>query len=195
LVPLQLHHGLWGKHFAVAVSKNPVGQIPSESIIDWSINWQSMITPMRDRQSLEKLRAPILLVGSNGYGVNTTNSRKDVFVAPWAAKRALSSLEQADSTIPGVLVQAVLAQSVAMHHWLTPLLQSATAALAAGLGVILAALETRRSRQLLWLGVIAIATTVVALQIAVTPLVGGTLFLIPLVLPLATLTAVVLSRR
>jgi hypothetical protein len=56
-------------------------------------------------------------------------------------------------------------------------------------------LETRRSRQLLWVGVIAIATTVVALQIAVTPLVGGTLFLIPLVLPLATLTAVVLSRR
>ena len=195
LVPLQLHHGLWGKHFAVAVSKNPVGQIPSESIIDWSINWQSMITPMRDRQSLEKLRAPILLVGSNGYGVNTTNSRKDVFVAPWAAKRALSSLEQADSTIPGVLVQAVLAQSVAMHHWLPPLLQSATAALAAGLGVVLAAVETRRSRQLLWLGVIAIATTVVALQIAVTPLVGGTLFLIPLVLPLATITAVVLSRR
>ena len=195
LVPLQLHHGLWGKHFAVAVSKNPVGLIPSESIIDWSINWQSMITPMRDRQSLEKLKAPILLVGSNGYGVNTTNSRKDVFVAPWAAKRALSSLEQADSTIPGVLVQAVLAQSVAMHHWLTPLLQSATAALAAGLGVVLAAVETRRSRQLLWLGVIAIATTVVALQIAVTPLAGGTLFLIPLVLPLATLTAVVLSRR
>ena len=195
LVPLQLHHGLWGKHFAVAVSGNADGQIPSEAVIDWSINWQSMITPMRDRQSLEKLKAPILLVGSNGYGVNTTNSRKDVFVAPWAAKRALSSLEQADSTIPGVLVQAVLAQSVAMHHWLTPLLQSATAALAAGLGVVLAAVETRRSRQLLWLGVIAIATTVVALQIAVTPLVGGTLFLIPLVLPLATLTAVVLSRR
>ena len=195
LVPLQLKGYLWNEHFAVAVSGNPAGQIPTDAVIDWSINWQSMIMPIRDRLSLEKLRAPILLVGSNGYGVNTKNSRKDVFVAPWAAKRALSSLEQADSTIPGVFLQAVLAQSVAMHHWLTPLLQSATAALAAGLGVILAAVETRRSRQLLWLGVIAIATTVVALQIAVTPLVGGTLFLIPLVLPLATLTAVVLSRR
>lgn len=46
--------------------------------------------------------------------------------------------------MPGVFIQAVLAQSMSLRQWLTPISQAFTTALAAGLGVLLAAAQADR---------------------------------------------------
>jgi ABC-type dipeptide/oligopeptide/nickel transport system permease component len=96
----------------------------------------------------------------------------------------------ASREVPGVVIQAVLAQSISLRHWLTPVSQTFSTALAAGLGVLLAAGSPRWGRRVLWIALIIGIAIPLGWQLAVS-----LLCLLPLVLPLAALTATALLRR
>jgi hypothetical protein len=137
---------------------------------------------------LPGLKAPALVLGAEG---SLDRDGDDLFSAPGAMAPALTQIWQgAERKVPGVLIPAVLAQSRLLRHWLTPVPQTLTTALAAGLGVLLAAAQANRRG---WLWLVA-AIIVVALplcwQLAIIQL-----WLLPLALPLAALTATALLRR
>ncbi|NBQ19637.1 MAG: hypothetical protein EBU13_08405, partial [Synechococcaceae bacterium WB5_2A_257] len=92
--------------------------------------------------------------------------------------------------LPGALVQAVLAQSLNLNHWLSPLSTAFCTAAAAGLGVLLAAAQQRRIGRGLLVGAIIVFVVPLALQLAVSPIA----LLVPLLLPLAALTATTFLR-
>ena len=91
--------------------------------------------------------------------------------------------------IPGVLVQAVLIQSLNLRHWLTPLSQTLCTAAAASLGVVLAALWEKRFHRLIALGLIVLLSCPLAWSLAI-----GSLLLVPLLLPLLALSSTTLCR-
>ena len=89
-----------------------------------------------------------------------------------------------------MLLHAVLAQSLRLGHWLTPASQSLCTALAAGLGVLLAAAQADRWRRLWMVGAIIVVALPLSWQLAVS-----TLWLVPVALPLAALSITALCRR
>ena len=87
-------------------------------------------------------------------------------------------------------IQAVLAQSMSLRHWLMPISQALTTALAGGLGVVLAAAQADRKRRLLLLAAIIVVALPLSWQLAISQL-----WLLPLALPLAALVSTALLRR
>lgn len=199
-VPLQLTQSQVGSHtFAAAVARSLAPRLaspalPLHAVIDWSIQWRALLTFQR-ADGLSSLRAPVLLVGSDGSQTREPRDR-DLFQTPRALAGALAGARERESgewgtlqvKLPGVVLQAVLAQSMALGHWLTPWATGPTSALAAGLGVLgAAAIPSRRWRALGWLVVSAIAVPL-SLQAAVT-----TKTLVPLTLPLLACGATALA--
>ena len=92
--------------------------------------------------------------------------------------------------LPGPVLQAVWSESLRRDHWLTPLAPLPTMALAAGLGVLMAAGMERRRQRLLALAVISLVAVPTALELAL-----GLRLLVPLLFPLGALWASCLSRR
>jgi CHASE2 domain-containing sensor protein len=133
----------------------------------------------------------VLLVGTSG---RLANQSEDLFEAPATVQDALLRGDQPlwsgnAREVPGVLVQAVLIQSLNMRHWLTPLSQTICTAAAAALGVLLAALLERRQHRVIALGVIAAVACPLAWSLAIGPL-----WLVPLLLPLLALSAATFCR-
>jgi hypothetical protein len=93
-------------------------------------------------------------------------------------------------TMPGVIVQAALAQSLRMGHWLTPFSSALAAGLSSALGIGLAAGIDRHWRRALLCGCITALAIPVCAQLAVS-----TLWLVPLMLPLTAMWLMVLLRR
>ena len=199
-VPLQLTQSQVGSHsFAAAVARSLAPRLaspalPLHAVIDWSIQWRALLTFQR-ADGLSSLRAPVLLVGSDGSQTREPRDR-DLFQTPRALAGELAGAKEKESgewvtlqvKLPGVVLQAVLAQSMALGHWLTPWATGPTTALAAGLGVLGgAAIPTRRRRALVWVVVSAIAVPL-SLQAAVT-----TKTLVPLTLPLLACGATALA--
>jgi len=161
--------------------------MPADAVIDWSIDWRPLLRRV-ELSELSSLRAPALVAGTDG---SLDRDGDDLFAAPGAMDPALTQLWQgAERKVPGVLIQAVLAQSMSLLHWLTPISQALTTALAAALGVLLAAAQADRGRRLLLLSASIAVILPVAWQLAIIKL-----WLIPLVLPLAALAATALLRR
>ena len=125
---------------------------------------------------------------ARGFGV--LGQSPDRFTAPGALRSTLTAWGAANDALPGPVLQAVLAQSLALRHWLTPLSLPAATALSAGAGVLLAAAVPRRPRRLLWLVCAALLAIPFSLQLAV-----GLQLLIPIALPLAALGSTALLRR
>jgi CHASE2 domain-containing sensor protein len=185
-VPLQLSAPLDARNFATTLASGPTTVMPVESVIDWSLQWQPLLRRV-DLAELPALQAKALVVGSDG---SLDRDGHDLFAAPGAMDPALTQIWQgAQGMLPGVLVQAVLAQSLTLNHWLTPASQTFTTALASGLGVLLAAAQASRRRRLLGIAVITIFALPLGWQLAV-----GMLWLLPQALPLAALAATALLR-
>jgi hypothetical protein len=144
-VPLRLWAPLDQRNFAAALSSAPAPFMPADTVIDWSIDWRPLLQRV-ELSELSSLRAPALVVGTDG---SLDRDGEDLFAAPGAMDPALTQIWQgAERKVPGVLIQAVLAQSMSMRHWLMPIWQVLTTALAAGLGVEAAALQGRSLDQL-----------------------------------------------
>ena len=186
LAPLQLISSLGPDNFAAQIYLSK-SVIPADAVLDWSLNWSAMIQRIEPEQ-LPTLKAPVLLIGSDG---TLNQEAKDRFRTPAIPSLNLHSVWGGQlHTMPGVVVQAVLAQSLRMGHWLTPFSSAFAAALGSGLGIALgAAVEGRRKRALICAGISVVAVPVCS-QLAV-----ATLWLVPLLLPLSALWLISLVRR
>jgi len=185
-VPLQLRTAISADNFAGVVSGNRRDYLPVDAVIDWSLPWSQLIRKV-SVNDLPNLRAPLLLVGSDG---RIDRDRDDLFQAPGAVREALPGWGGSKGEVPGVIVQAVLAQSLALQHWLTPLSLAASTGLAAGLGVLIAAVQQRRGERLIVLGGIILFAVPLSLQLAVQQR-----LLLPLALPIAAIGGTALLRR
>lgn len=186
-LPLRLQAPLHQDHFAAAISGHPQPQLPADAVIDWSLPWSDLIRRI-EPAALPSLRAPWLLVGSTGQ---VDPAHPDLFVAPGAAAEALADLSGGSRReVPGALVQAALALTLRHQLALHPLPLVPLTALAAGLGVLLAAALPRRRSRLLALLLLSGGAIPLGLQLAVSVRV-----LLPLLLPLTALAATTLTRR
>ena len=124
-VPMHTQYAINKENFAGALSKPPQSFLPSDRIIDWSLNWANWVYLVQPA-GLASLRNPILLVGTNGrLGENAV----DLFAAPATVQGALQRGDKPiwdgnAREVPGVLVQAVLIQTLNLGHWLTPISQT-----------------------------------------------------------------------
>ncbi len=189
-VPLHLVSAITKDHFSGALSRVKSPFIPADRIIDWSMDWAPWIRLVQPDE-LSALRTPVLLVGTGGY---LNQQPVDLFAAPAVVQNALMRGDQPiwdgkTREIPGVLVQAVLIQSLNLRHWLTPLSQTLCTAAAASLGVVLAALWEKRFHRLIALGLIVLLSCPLAWSLAI-----GSLLLVPLLLPLLALSSTTLCR-
>jgi hypothetical protein len=184
--PLRLLHAIDSRHFAHALAGSSARTLPADAVIDWSIDWVPLIQKIRT-DDLPALRTPVLLVGDDGY---RGEQRSDRFMAPLAVQTTLPRWGGSSADMPGVLVQAVLAQSLRLGWWLAPASVACTTALASGLGVVVAAASARPLRQAGAIGAILLITIPVSFQMAVS---FGVL--VPILLPLAGLSATALLRR
>lgn len=189
-VPLHLLYAITVENFAGALTtqSNPV--LPADRVIDWSLNWAKQIRLVEPAE-LPTLKAPVLLVGTSG---RLANQSEDLFAAPATVQDALLRGDQPlwsgnAREVPGVLVQAVLIQSLNLQHWLTPLSQALCTAAAAALGVVTAALLEKRQHRLIALGLVAVVACPLAWSLAIWPL-----WLVPLLLPLLAISATTLCR-
>jgi CHASE2 domain-containing sensor protein len=186
-VPLQLWAPLDGRNFAGALSSAASAWMPADAVIDWSIDWRPLLRRV-ELTELGSVQAEALVVGTDG---SLDRDGDDLFAAPGAMDPALTRIWQgAERKMPGVLVQAVLAQSISLGHWLRPASSAMSTALAAGLGVLLAAAAAERRRRLLWTVAIMGLSLPLCLQVA-----AGPLWLVPVALPLTALVATALVRR
>lgn len=194
--PLRVLNHLSAGSFAHQIARallpsRPPAEFPYDAVIDWSLDWSGLlsnllITNGRVNQ-LGTLRTPVLLVGTDG----TINEKEpDLFLAPLAISGALERWGLQEGKLPGPLLQAALAQSMTMHHWLEPQLQGPTTALTAGLGVLLAAAFSRRRQR--WLPVLAISAAAVPLMLQVGV---GQKILLPVALPLLAFATTALIRH
>ena len=189
-VPLYLHEAITKANFAgaLATPANPV--LPADRVIDWSLNWAEQIQLVKPAD-LPRLRAPLLLVGSSG---RLGDESVDLFSAPAPVEAALRDGEKplwsgSANEVPGVLVQAVLIQSLNSGHWLTPISLTLCTLSAGGLGIVLAALLEKRQHRWVAIALLSAVSCPLSFSLAVTQLV-----LLPLLLPLLALTATTFSR-
>lgn len=186
-VPLQLWGSLDKGNFAAALSSAPAPYMPADAVIDWSIDWRTLLRRI-ELSELSSLRVSALVVGTDG---SLDRDGDDLFAAPGAMDPALTKIWRGgERKVPGVLIQAVLAQSMSLRQWLTPISQALTTALAAGLGVVLAAAQADRNRRLLLLAAIIVVAVPLSWQLAISQL-----WLLPLALTLAALISTALLRR
>lgn len=186
-VPLQIWQPLSDDSFAGALASAADPQLPVDAVIDWSIDWRPLIRRV-ELGELADVQADALLIGSDGQ---LDRDGDDLFEAPGAMDPALSQTWQgAERRLPGVLLQAVLAQSMSLGHWLTPASQAMTTALAAGLGVLLAAAQSQRRRRVLLTVVVGLVALPLCWQLAI-----ANRWLVPLALPLLAFSATAMVRR
>jgi hypothetical protein len=179
--PLQLSKGLSPENLAVALSRHPQGSIPSDAVLDWSLQWDAWLRWLQPGD-LPALTAPVLLVASDGQ----VSGQEDLFAIPSArlltlSPQALAAKAAIGAAIPGAHVQAVLIQSLNLNHWLTPwpcLGGAPLTPVAAAGGILLAAAVSRRRQRVLSTAGLAAVALPLSLQLAVSSAI-----LIPLLLP------------
>jgi hypothetical protein len=201
-IPLQLQVPLTNSDFATTLAGSRQRGLPAGAVIDWSVDWFSEAELRRIEERTDGFfpdltsppPGPMLLVGLAGTArEKIPDPRLDVSRVPLAVQDNPTYARWKEATaasIPNALVQAVLARSIASGHWLQPLHVLAVTPLAAGLGVVLAAIEARTGRRLLLLLITVMAAVPASLQLAVS-----FRALAPLVIPLGALAATTLVRR
>ena len=184
---LQLKAAIKRGFFANALANPPDDiHLPADAVIDWTLDWGAMLRRIRPAQ-LTTLEEPVLLVGTDGQ---INKEKPDVFDPPAAAVSALEDWQLPINSMPGAMVQGVLAQSLKMRHWLTPASSFATTLLAAGLGVLIAAYKQSSRPRFLLTFLSCIVWTIISYQLMIS-----SALLIPLVLPIAALVTVAMIRK
>jgi CHASE2 domain-containing sensor protein len=189
-VPIWTQYPITAASFAGALSNRKAPLLPVDRVIDWSLNWADQIRLVQEDQ-LPSLRAPLLLVGTSG---RLTDGSADLFAAPATVQNALlrgdQPLWQGNAReVPGVLLQAVLIQSLNHGHWLTPCSLALCTLAASGLGVLLAAGLEQPQHRLVAVLLITAFSLPLAFSLAVFQL-----WLVPLLLPLVALCATTFCR-
>jgi|GEM_PF-4916112 class 3 adenylate cyclase len=183
--PLQLLAPVGADHLASALAGGAERMLPTDAVIDWSLAWGRMLRVVT-LEALPSGGAPVLLVGRLS---DRSASGADLFQTPAAFLERDPLWGGTAREMPGPLLQAVVGQSLALGHWLTPLSSGAWVALAAGSGVLLAAALPQRRRRLMLLALVLPPAMVLSLQLAT-----GSRLLTPIVLPSLALAATGLLR-
>ena len=184
--PLQIKAPITSDFFSSQLSQKPSTTIPTDAIIDWSIPWEDLIYRI-DVNELNSLNSEILLIGTDGQ---FSLQHPDLFNPPSAAIRAIKSWQLPLGSIPGVMVQGVMAQSIHMGHWLMPASSAMTTLLSAGVGVLAAAGIQSRKIRVAAVGIISLIFIWACYQWTISGLI-----LIPILLPIATFCTITLNRK
>jgi len=189
-MPLYLQEDITKANFAGALASPVHPLLPADRVIDWSINWADQIQ-LVEPADLPRLRTRLLLVGSSG---RLGDQSMDLFSAPSTVKESLRDGAKplwsgSADEVPGVLVQAVLIQSLNSKHWLTPISLTLCTLSAGGLGIVLAALLEKRQHRWIAIALLGLVSCPLSFNLAVMQL-----LLCPLVLPFVALTATTFSR-
>ena len=185
--PLQLWGPISVNQFAARLAQNNAPNIPADSVLDWSLDWGALLKSVSVNE-LRTLKAPVLLIGTDG---TIDSQAQDLFQAPAAMPSNLNRLwDGSHHKLPGVIVQAVLAQSITLQHWFRPLSLTVATALTAIGAIGLSGAMSRRRQRILICTALALIAIPVCLQVAIS-----NLWLIPLTIPLATLMLVSWLRR
>ena len=214
--PLQLVQPLSANSFAAVLADGVAHhcpsvvhstRIPAGSVIDWTVDWFAPQVMRVERIAVlpsEPVSLPPgtrVLIGidqrlsARGDGPSAQLSpidMVDLFDVPLVLQDQPSFEAEIGlgEPLPGPLLQAVLSESLRRNHWLTPLAPLPTTALAAGLGMLLAAALERLRSRLLVLSLLSLLVLPLALELTLAYSV-----LVPLLFPLAGLWAICLSRR
>ncbi|MFO0039366.1 MAG: hypothetical protein ACK522_10550 [Synechococcaceae cyanobacterium] len=214
--PLQLLQPLPANSFAAVLADGGAprcpsaaapARIPAGSVIDWTLEWFSPqvmtveriaaipATPVSFPSGTRVLIGIDHRLSARGVGPSeqlSPNEKADLFDVPFVLQEQPSFEAEIGlgEPLPGPLLQAVLSESLRRRHWFTPLAPLPTTAVAAGLGVLLAAALERWRSRLLVLSVLSLLALPLALELAL-----AYQLLVPLLLPLAALWATCLSRR
>ncbi len=188
-LPLQLLRPITPDNLAGAIAtggpSGGSGIMPSDAVIDWSLRWGQMLRVVTP-QALRNGREPLLLVGRLHEASQPT---PDLFQTPAAFYNPEPLWGGTAREMPGVLLQAVVAQSISLQHWLTPV-SNLLCVLLAGLGGLALAGRRRRSPLLPLLALVLFTWTLLALQLAVS-----LRLLLPIVLPGLALGGATWLRR
>jgi hypothetical protein len=184
--PLQLLRPIGQDHFASALAPDGAKAMPADSVIDWSLAWSSMLR-VATTDELRTSNHPMVVVGR--FSENSLMDA-DLFQTPAAFRTSEPLWDGSSGDMPGVILQVVVGQSLALGHWLTPLSTTAFTALAAGLGILLAALQPSRPRRLLALSLLVSAAVLFSLQLAISAR-----MLLPLTVPSLAVVSTSLLRR
>jgi hypothetical protein len=200
--PLQLMEGVGSGSLAEAMATAaPLGGLPPDAVIDWSVNW---LSPERlillGPQELAAYSGETLLIASDGYQGVRLSEAADQHPAPqaiWAyagqgPERFGSTLQ--GGALPGGAVQVALAQAISSGHWLesvVPLMPITLSTLLLAAAAWWTSCRQLGQRKLLtWLGLALTVYILVALQLAVS-----LRRLLPLALPLTAAVAIVGVQR
>lgn len=185
--PLQLLFPLTQDHFAAAIATGGATAMPADAVIDWSLPWERMVRVVFSPSELPGSSKQPVLVGRVWV---RSPSDPDLFRTPLAFHDPQPLWRGSAQEMPGVLLQAVVAQSLSLKHWLMPLSSMGCVALAAGAGVMLAALLPALRRRLQVLLILVPSLALLALQMAL-----GSRVLVPIALPTVALGTTTLLRR
>ncbi len=185
-LPLQLVAPLTADSMAVAVAVAGASHMPVDAVVDWSLDWQRMIRIVPMLQ-LESGTEPVLLVGRLSSGAEPD---PDLFRTPAAFDQADPLWGGSAHAMPGVLLLAVMSQSLSLQHWLMPVPMLCCVAASAGAGVLLAAAIPGVRSRLRLLVLLLPLSGLLAIQLAV-----GSRALYPLLLPGVALASMALLRR
>jgi hypothetical protein len=199
-------------HFLESEPPSRPVALPAGSVIDWTIDWFNpallrvvMISSLQPDANVNNTRSlsvaeaarqlpsgSRVLIGKDSKNARSgSEDAKDLFFVPVALESQPSWRQWGNPLgLPGPLVQAVLAESLARRHWLSPLGLLPCVALTAGLGVLLAAVLERRRSRLLALLLISLLAVPASFELAL-----GARVLVPLLFPLGALWATCLSRQ
>lgn len=185
--PLQLLRAITPDHFAAAIATGGAAAMPADAVIDWSLPWERMVRVVFSPSELSgSFQHPVLV----GRVWLSNPSDPDLFRTPLAFFDPQPLWRGSAQEMPGVLLQAVVAQSLSLRHWLMPLSSLVCVALASGAGVLLAALQSSLRRRLQLLLILVPSFALLALQVAV-----GSRTLIPIALPSVAFGTTALLRR
>ncbi len=184
--PLQLLRPIGKDNFASAIASGGAHAIPADSVIDWSLAWDAMLRVEKPHE-LRTSSHTMVVVGR--FSENSVRDA-DLFQTPAAFRSTEPVWGGSSGEMPGVILQVVVGQSLALRHWLTPLSTAACTALSAGLGLLLAALQPSRPWRLLTLALLIPMAALFSLQLAISAR-----MLLPLTVPTLAVVSTCLLRR
>ena len=184
--PIQLKAEITSNHFSYQLAKTYKNWMPTDAVIDWSISWEDMIYRIYPND-LSNLKTKTLLIGTDG---ETHPYNLDLFDTPSSTQSLLQKLDLPIDSVPGVVVQAVLAQSIQMQHWLMPASSTMTAFFAGGLAVLAAATAQQPKAKISIIVISSSIFIVICFQWAAS---GKAL--VPICLPVTTFICTTLCRH
>ena len=138
-VPIQILLPITDQNLGGSIAAPGTRNMPADSIIDWSLRWERMIS-IQASEKPRMTQAPLILIGRLS---GLEKEGVDLFQTPAAVYDPNPIWGGSAREMPGVLVQAIVGQSISLNHWLTPVSNLLCVLVAALAGILLSPTRTR----------------------------------------------------